>query len=102
MASLAEQDYPNLSILVIDAASSTEIKGRVGGAAPGAFVRRIDENVGYGAAANEVLEVVEGAAFYLLCHDAVALAPDRSEEHTSELQSRMRNATAVACLKKKK
>src|SRR3546814_20966189 len=76
MASLAEQDYRNLSILVIDAASSTEIKGRVGGAAPGVFVRRIDENVGYGAAANEVLEVVEGAAFYLLCHDDVALAPD--------------------------
>src|SRR3546814_20235931 len=54
MASLAEQDYPNLSILVIDAGSSTEIKGRVGGATPGALVRPINENVGYGAAANEV------------------------------------------------
>ncbi len=39
-------------------------------------MRRIEENPGFGAAANEVLEVVEGAAFYLLCHDDVALAPD--------------------------
>src|SRR3546814_1009804 len=28
--------------------------------------------------------------------------PDRSEEHTSELQSLMRNSYAVFCLKKKK
>src|SRR3546814_9829621 len=31
-----------------------------------------------------------------------AAAPDRSEEHTSELQSLMRNSYAVLCLKKKK
>src|SRR3546814_2769783 len=30
------------------------------------------------------------------------LAKDRSEEHTSELQSLMRNSYAVFCLKKKK
>src|SRR3546814_3081602 len=29
-------------------------------------------------------------------------SPDRSEEHTSELQSLMRNSYAVFCLKKKK
>lgn len=73
---LAAQDYPNLSILVIDANSDTAVKPRVGRSAPGAFVRRLDEDPGFGAAANEVLEVVEGAAFYLLCHDDVALAPD--------------------------
>src|SRR3546814_9391697 len=33
--------------------------------------------------------------------DAIA-APDRSEEHTSELQSLMRTSYAVFCLKKKK
>src|SRR3546814_5555608 len=32
----------------------------------------------------------------------VALSPDRSEEHTSELQSLMRISYAVFCLKKKK
>jgi len=76
MGSLADQDYPNLSILVIDAHSADEVKPRVGRATPGAFVRRLDEDPGFGAAANEVLEVVEGAAFYLLCHDDVALEPD--------------------------
>ncbi len=76
LAALAAQDYPNLDILVIDANSPTEVKPRVGHAAPGAFVRRLDEDPGFGAAANEVLEVVEGAAFYLLCHDDVAPEPD--------------------------
>src|SRR3546814_5794891 len=35
-------------------------------------------------------------------HDRDALYPDRSEEHTSELQSLMRISYAVFCLKKKK
>lgn len=76
MAALAAQDYPNLSILVVDAGSAEEVKPRVGTSAPGAFVRRLPENPGFGAAANEVLEVVEGAAFYLVCHDDIAPAPD--------------------------
>src|SRR3546814_8031909 len=33
---------------------------------------------------------------------AASLVPERSEEHTSELQSLMRNSYAVFCLKKKK
>src|SRR3546814_16313735 len=33
---------------------------------------------------------------------ALTIAKDRSEEHTSELQSLMRNSYAVFCLKKKK
>ena len=76
ITALAEQDYPNLSILVVDANSAEDVKPRVGRSAPGAFVRRLDEDPGFGAAANEVLEVVEGAAFYFLCHDDVAPAPD--------------------------
>ncbi len=76
LSSLVAQDYPALSILVVDAASTAPVLERVAWCAPSAFVRRIEENPGFGAAANEVLEVVEGAAFYLLCHDDVALAPD--------------------------
>ena len=72
MQALADQDYPNLSILVIDANSAEPVMPRVATAAPGAFVRRIDEDPGFGAAANEVIEVVDGAAFYLLCHDDIA------------------------------
>src|SRR3546814_5188116 len=34
-------------------------------------------------------------------HDGIILLPDRSEEHTSELQSLMRLSYAVFCLKKK-
>src|SRR3546814_4818166 len=35
-------------------------------------------------------------------HDLLVVIPKRSEEHTSELQSLMRNSYAVLCLKKKK
>src|SRR3546814_5114424 len=35
-------------------------------------------------------------------HDLLRQFPDRSEEHTSELQSLMRISYAVFCLKKKK
>src|SRR3546814_6651938 len=44
--------------------------------------------------------VVAGAADNLV--DGVEDAAERSEEHTSELQSLMRNSYAVSCLKKKK
>lgn len=76
MRALAAQDYPNLSLLVIDAASTEPVKPRVARSAPGAFVRRLESDPGFGAAANEVIEVVEGAVFYLFCHDDVAPAPD--------------------------
>src|SRR3546814_2207360 len=45
----------------------------------------------------------EGADFAALRHQRFGGARDRrSEEHTSELQSLMRNSYAVFCLKKKK
>src|SRR3546814_1504919 len=54
----------------------------------------------------EPMEIAAGAAF-LASDDssfmtASELAVDRSEEHTSELQSLMRISYAVFCLKKKK
>ena len=76
LAALAEQDYPNLEILVIDAGCPEPVKPRVASAAPGAYVRRLESDPGFGAAANEVIDIVDGAAFYLLCHDDVALEPD--------------------------
>src|SRR3546814_6698241 len=42
-----------------------------------------------------------GLAIALVLADAFGIV-DRSEEHTSELQSLMRNSYAVFCLKKKK
>jgi GT2 family glycosyltransferase len=76
LAGLRSQDYPSLSILVIDAGSVEPVRSRVAAAAPGAYVHQLGRNPGFGAAANEVLELVEGAAFYLFCHDDVVLEPD--------------------------
>ncbi|MDQ6840233.1 MAG: glycosyltransferase [Actinomycetota bacterium] len=76
LAALGNQDYPNLSVLVVDSASSIDPSPRVAAALPAAFVQRLSTRVDYGVAVNEALEVVDGAAFFLLCHDDVAL--DRS------------------------
>jgi len=76
LAGFAAQDYPALDVLVIDAASTDDPTGRIAALLPRAYVRRIETNDGFGAAVNEVLAVVEGAAFYAVCHDDIALAPD--------------------------
>ncbi|MGD9796851.1 MAG: glycosyltransferase, partial [Acidimicrobiia bacterium] len=75
LASIGAQDYPDLAVLVIDAASGEPLLPRVAEVLPAAFVRRLDTNPGFGPAANEVLGMVEGAAFYLFCHDDVVLDP---------------------------
>src|SRR4051794_18799124 len=75
LAALGSQDYPNLSVLVIDAASVEDPTRRVAAALPSAYVRRLDRADGYAAAANEVLGVVEGASHLLFCHDDVAPEP---------------------------
>lgn len=78
LSSLGAQDYSALSVLVIDAASrdGVELRDRVGAVLPDAHLRRLPENSGYAAAANEALAAVQGAAFYLFCHDDVRLDPD--------------------------
>jgi GT2 family glycosyltransferase len=73
LVSLAAQDYPNLSTLVIDAGSAVPVLSRVAPVLPSAYVRRIDTPTGFGAAANDVLEVVDGATFFVFCHDDVIL-----------------------------
>src|SRR3546814_10287040 len=56
------------------------------------------------AARAQIHDLLDGAGQPLLADFArpVGLDIDRSEEHTSELQSLMRNSYAVFCLKKKK
>ena len=77
LSSLAAQDYGELSILVLSTgADSLSVTDRVGRILPDAFVRHLPGRPGYAAASNEVLGMVEGAAFFLLCHDDVALDPD--------------------------
>lgn len=76
LASLAAQDYDELSVLVLGTGSSTDLAQRVAEVLPSAYVRVLDENNGFGATANEVRTMVEGAAYYLFLHDDVALDPD--------------------------
>jgi GT2 family glycosyltransferase len=76
LSSLAAQDYGELSVLVLETSGEAEITERVGRVLPDAFVRHLPGQPGYGAASNEALGMVEGAAFFLLLHDDVALFPD--------------------------
>ncbi len=84
LGGLAGQDYPNVSVLVIDAASAQDPTPRVAAVMPSAYVRRIGERPGFAAAANEVLGVVEGASHFLFCHDDVALASDALRQLVEE------------------
>jgi GT2 family glycosyltransferase len=86
LASLAAQDYPGISILVLDDGSQEPVTARVASVVPSAFVRREPTPIGYGAAANLVLSMVQGATYFLFCHDDVALAPDAVEHLVGEAQ----------------
>src|SRR3546814_1247452 len=46
-------------------------------------------------------DLADGSALSLILAQLLQVAPSRSEEHTSELQSLMRISYAVFCLKKK-
>ena len=72
LAALAAQDYPELSVLVIDVDSAEDPTPRVAAVLPTTFVRRTRRRRGFAAGANEVLGVVEGASFFVFCHDDVA------------------------------
>ena len=72
LAALDAQDYSNLAVLVIDAASDIDPTPRVASVLPDAYVRRLEDNPGFGAAANHVRDVVDGAAFYCFLHDDAA------------------------------
>ena len=51
LRAFASQDYPELSILVLDAASTVDPTPRVARVLPGAFVRLMPTNKGFGATA---------------------------------------------------
>lgn len=76
LSSIDAQNYPNLSVLIIDAASAIDPTPRIARVLPGAFVRRLEHNLGFGPTLDEVLGLVSGASFYCFCHDDIALDPD--------------------------
>ena len=77
LGSLVEQEYPNLSILVVRHGQRhrSHAPHRRGGA-QGVRATGSRQNTGPGAAVNTALGMVEGAPFFLVCHDDVALAPN--------------------------
>jgi GT2 family glycosyltransferase len=76
LRALRNQDYPNLAVLVIDAASTDDPLPRVAAELPSAYVRRLSRNPGYAAAANRALRIVQGASHLVFCHDDVAPEPE--------------------------
>jgi GT2 family glycosyltransferase len=76
LASLAGQDYAQLSVLVLENGDPTGMEAQVQDSFPSAFVRQLERNDGYARATNEAIGMVEGATFLCLCHDDVVLAPD--------------------------
>jgi GT2 family glycosyltransferase len=76
LAALGAQDYPALSVLVLDNGLTGDPTDRIAAALPGAFVRHCESGASFAATANDVLASVEGAVFLLFCHDDVALDPD--------------------------
>lgn len=74
---LARQDYSSLRHLFLVSGDPGTIHEQIRRRLPQAFVRSIDGDPGFGAAANEVLHLVEGDnGFFCVLHDDVALAPD--------------------------
>jgi GT2 family glycosyltransferase len=73
---LADQDYANLKSLFLVVGEPGDVPERVRERVPNAFVRAVGNVGGYGAAANEVLRLVEGDnGFFCFLHDDVALDP---------------------------
>lgn len=75
LASVAAQDYPEVSVVVIDAGSVDPIEPRVRAGLPGAATRRIVER-NYSKAANQILGDPSIGPFVVFCHDDVRLEPD--------------------------
>ncbi len=75
LAALAAQDYPSLSVVVVDADSLTPVDDRVHRVLSEARVVRLDDNPGFGRAVNAVLPSLGDPAFLVLAHDDVAPEP---------------------------
>ena len=91
LGSLAVQDYPNLNTLFLLAGDPVDADGEdlaamITERLPDAFVRELGGNPGFGAAANEVLRLVEGdSGFFCICHDDVVLEADTIRTLVEEL-----------------
>ncbi|MFN2505646.1 MAG: glycosyltransferase family 2 protein [Acidimicrobiales bacterium] len=92
LAGFAEQDYPNLSVLVVDGCATGDPASRVASVLPDAYVRRVGGGKGFAGLANDALQTVQGAAFLIFCHQDVA--PD-SEAVRRLVEEALRSNAAV-------
>jgi GT2 family glycosyltransferase len=97
LQALAAQDYENLAVLVL-AAGGADPTEMVAARLPEAFVRRLPATAGggFGDAVAEALSMVEGASFFLLCHDDCAPAPDAVHQMVEES---FRSNAGIVCPK---
>src|SRR5947209_7285928 len=94
LACFGSQDYPNLSVLVVDGCSTGDPTRRVASVLPEAYVRRVEGGGTFAALANDALETVQGAAFLAFCHDDVA--PDSDAVRRMVEEAFRSNAAVVA------
>ncbi len=73
LTSLNNEDYPDLTTLVLDVNSEEEIKDRVSETLPSAFVKRTDDKINFAKAVNIAVDSIEGATYVLICHDDVII-----------------------------
>jgi GT2 family glycosyltransferase len=95
LEALAGQDYPNLSILVVDAASKRSPASRIAAVLPKAYFRA-SAHEGFAPSANEALGAVKGATHLLFCHDDVAPVGDAVRRMVEEA---FRSNAGVVCPK---
>lgn len=78
LQSIARQDYPNLGLVAfVTSPTPAEVPDQIRAAVPGAIVRTVEGNPGFGPVVNEALALVKGRdGFFLVLHDDVALRDD--------------------------
>ena len=94
LSCFGSQDYPNLSVLVIDGCRTSDPTPRVASVLPEAYVRRVDGGGTFAALANDALQTVQGASFLAFCHDDVA--PDADAIRRMVEEAFRSNAAIVA------
>lgn len=91
LRALMQQDYPGLQVLLLISGTSEGqgarvVQDMVETEAPGAVVRFLGSNPGYGASCNAVLDLVQGDnGLFCFIHDDVALAPRAISAMVEEL-----------------
>ncbi len=85
LASVAAQDYPNLSVLVIDAADGEPLGEAVASILPDAYLHRMPKRLGRASAANKATELVSGASFFLFVTVGNVLDPPATSALIEEL-----------------